>query len=222
MSNIIAYPTNPSINQEFIVGATIKLWDGEKWVNKSFGNHEERLRVDRQTLEALIKSYGKNLGGLFDLGFSYVEGNDVGVTSDGKFWEWKGTLPYTVPKNTDPTLDPNFEHWEFATLDTLNADEIEETINRIWFTPELNSKLEGIESGAQVNTVTSVGGETGDVILNKEMVGLSNVDNTTDLDKPVSNATQEAIDLVSGESSEGLLLLETKIRKVRMLALAGL
>ncbi|MFU8777018.1 MAG: tail fiber domain-containing protein [Roseovarius sp.] len=55
------------------------------------------------------------------------------------------------------------------------------------------SKLDGIAAGAQVNTVTSVAGKTGAVALTKADIGLSNVDNTTDADKPVSTATQIAL-----------------------------
>lgn len=61
------------------------------------------------------------------------------------------------------------------------------------YTDEDKSKLAGIESGAQVNSVTSVAGRTGDVTLAKADVGLGNVDNTSDANKPVSNATQTAL-----------------------------
>ena len=62
------------------------------------------------------------------------------------------------------------------------------------FTDTLKNKLDGIESGAQVNTVTSVAGRTGAVTLSKTDVGLGNVDNTSDLAKPISTATQAALD----------------------------
>lgn len=55
------------------------------------------------------------------------------------------------------------------------------------------SKLGGIAAGAQVNAVTSVAGKTGAVTLAKGDVGLGNVDNTTDASKPVSTATQTAL-----------------------------
>jgi hypothetical protein len=61
------------------------------------------------------------------------------------------------------------------------------------FTDVLKSKLDGIEEGAEVNTVTSVATRTGDVVLTKSDVGLSNVDNTSDVDKPISTATQTAL-----------------------------
>ena len=42
--------------------------------------------------------------------------------------------------------------------------------------------------------VLSVSGRTGDVVLNAADVGLGNVDNTADADKPISTATQNALD----------------------------
>ena len=60
-------------------------------------------------------------------------------------------------------------------------------------------KLDGIESGAQKNTVLGVKGgsesayRTGNVNITKANIGLGNVDNTSDEDKPVSTATQTAL-----------------------------
>lgn len=54
-------------------------------------------------------------------------------------------------------------------------------------------KVAGIEDGAQKNTVTKVAGKTGDVTLAKGDVGLGDVDNTSDTDKPVSTAQAAAI-----------------------------
>ena len=55
------------------------------------------------------------------------------------------------------------------------------------------SKLAGLEAGAEVNVVTSVASKTGDVSLVKGDVGLGSVDNTSDADKPISTATQTAL-----------------------------
>lgn len=47
----------------------------------------------------------------------------------------------------------------------------------------------------QINyPVTSVNGKTGDVMVNKSDVGLNYVDNTADMDKPISTAMQAALD----------------------------
>ena len=69
------------------------------------------------------------------------------------------------------------------------------------FTDTLKSKLDGIESGAQKNTVVSVAGKTGTVTLSKSDVGLGNADNTSDSDKPVSTAQQAALDLKADQAS---------------------
>ena len=70
------------------------------------------------------------------------------------------------------------------------------------FTDTEKTKLSGIADGAEVNLVTSVAGKTGAVTLNKSDVGLSNVDNTSDANKPISTATATALgtkaDLVGG------------------------
>lgn len=56
------------------------------------------------------------------------------------------------------------------------------------------TKLDGIEAGAEANDVTSVAGRSGAVSLTKSDVGLANVDNTSDAGKPISTATQTALD----------------------------
>ena len=61
------------------------------------------------------------------------------------------------------------------------------------YTTAEKTKLAGVAAGAQVNTVTSVSGKTGAVTLAKGDVGLGNVDNTSDANKPVSTAQQAAL-----------------------------
>lgn len=75
-----------------------------------------------------------------------------------------------------------------------SIDQIAESDTSKKMTAAERSKLAGIASGAQVNTVTSVAGKTGAVALDKSDVGLGDVDNTSDADKPVSTATQDALD----------------------------
>ena len=55
-----------------------------------------------------------------------------------------------------------------------------------------------------VDSVTSVAGKTGVVTLVKGDVGLGNVDNTSDAAKPVSTATQTALDLKEDEVNKGV------------------
>lgn len=58
----------------------------------------------------------------------------------------------------------------------------------------LKKNVSGTESVVEVAPVTSVAGKTGAVTLAKGDVGLSNVDNTADASKPISTATQTALD----------------------------
>ena len=58
--------------------------------------------------------------------------------------------------------------------------------------------------------VLSINGKTGAVTINKSDVGLGNVDNTSDADKPISTAVQEALDgkannSVATSSADGLM-----------------
>lgn len=61
-----------------------------------------------------------------------------------------------------------------------------------FMSPSDKTKLDGISAGADVSPVTSVAGKTGVVTLVKGDVGLGNVDNTSDANKPVSTAQAAA------------------------------
>ena len=67
------------------------------------------------------------------------------------------------------------------------------------FTDTLKNKLNGIAEGAQVNSITGVKGSseetyrTGNVSISASNIGLGNVNNTSDADKPISTATQTAL-----------------------------
>lgn len=62
--------------------------------------------------------------------------------------------------------------------------------------------------------VDSVNSKTGEVILNKFDIGLSNVDNTSDLEKPVSTAVQGVIDSINifaGERYAEIQAIQTEL-----------
>jgi hypothetical protein len=61
-----------------------------------------------------------------------------------------------------------------------------------------------VQKIANVNSpVTSVNGKTGDVIINKNDVSLGNVDNTSDINKPISTLVQNALNLKEGTITAG-------------------
>lgn len=59
------------------------------------------------------------------------------------------------------------------------------------------------EKSDNSDDVVSVNGQTGVVTITKSDVGLSNVDNTSDLDKPISTATQNAINVAAQWTKTG-------------------
>ena len=67
------------------------------------------------------------------------------------------------------------------------------------YTSAEKTKLSGIEEGAQKNTITGVKGSaettyrTGNVNITATNIGLGNVNNTSDTEKPISTATQTAL-----------------------------
>jgi hypothetical protein len=61
-------------------------------------------------------------------------------------------------------------------------------------TLDATGKVPSSQIPSSVGAVTSVASKTGDVTLVKADVGLGNVDNTSDANKPVSTATQTALD----------------------------
>lgn len=68
-------------------------------------------------------------------------------------------------------------------------------------TAAMVTKLNGIEAGAQANTVASVNGQTGAVSITAAGLGLGNVQNTADADKPISDAVQAALDGISAAAT---------------------
>lgn len=89
MSNIVNYPKNPTIGQEFMVGNTTKYWDGEKWANKSTGQHERRITKLEgfetvQDLRDNVLKYAK-AGDVVEWHGYYHEGDGGGNTGILKF-----------------------------------------------------------------------------------------------------------------------------------------
>lgn len=101
-----------------------------------------------------------------------------------------GAAPDTLVADINANISARHTHSNKAILDATTAS----------FLAADKTKLTGIEAGAQVNTVTSVAGKTGAVTLVKGDVGLGNVDNTSDASKPVSTATQTALNAKANSS----------------------
>lgn len=131
-------------------------------------------------------------------------------------WEYLGVevdlSQYSTTEENDEKYQPKGDYVTNSTFTSSLNNKVDKDGDKVLstndFTTELKSKLEGIEAGAQVNKVTSVAGRTGQVTLTKIDVGLDQVDNTSDLNKPISTATQEALD--SKADASAIADMETK------------
>lgn len=74
----------------------------------------------------------------------------------------------------------------------------------------------GIGNSGANGAVDSVNGKTGTVVLSKADIGLSNVDNTSDINKPISRATQLALD-----AKQAVLQSGTNIKTVNGQSMLG-
>ena len=101
-----------------------------------------------------------------------VEGQIYYNTTDKTIYKWDGTQWSAM--GSSYTLPP-------ATANALGGVMV-------------GSGLSVTADGTLSANVQSVNGKTGAVTLDKSDVGLGNVDNTSDLNKPVSTATQSALD----------------------------
>ncbi len=91
-----------------------------------------------------------------------------------------------------------------AALTTNLASIVEDEILHATDLGKIYVKRSGALIELATAPVASVNGQTGVVVLTKSDVGLGNVDNTSDLNKPISTATQSALDLKAPLASPGL------------------
>lgn len=107
--------------------------------------------------------------------------------------EWKDTGSSSLGDMMAVIYDPSG-----IAGDVFDVDNMVESLTRKFMTAVERAKLEGIEAGAQVNTITSVNGKTGEVTLDKSDIGLNNVDNTPDNTKKVAEAAKTTYKLKIG------------------------
>lgn len=83
-------------------------------------------------------------------------------------------------------------------LDVTTDDTFRSYAEYIMQLPNLNNTVTGIIDAEGEKHV-------GDVTIDKAFIGLDKVDNTTDLEKPISNATQAALDLKANKDASGIV-----------------
>lgn len=100
--------------------------------------------------------------------------------------------PVISATNADDMLIPIYDP-QLISADVFDMQNMTDGSTKVAMTIAERSKLSGIESGAQVNTVNTVAGKTGAVTLVKGDVGLGSVENLTPADMPISTLTQTAL-----------------------------
>lgn len=88
------------------------------------------------------------------------------------------------------------------------------TTDTVWIWDADKEGGAGWKDGAGKGSVISVNNMTGEVVLTKANIGLGNVDNTSDANKPISTATQNALNnkvSKSGDTMTGALVVNSTI-----------
>lgn len=113
-----------------------------------------------------------------------------------------GNLPadlFTLEDESNPASSRLNSLWPSTILDQVydNLSPTNKTLRQI--IEELKQDIITGGRGNIVFPVTSVNNRTGDIIIGKNEVGLGNVDNTADSDKPLSGPQREAISKILGD-----------------------
>ena len=131
-------------------------------------------------------------------------------------------LPASITGNADGNAATATKLVTARTINGVSFDgSADITINAVDSTSRIASSEKGVANGVatlgsdgkisssqlpeySASTVDSVAGKTGVVTLVKDDVGLSDVDNTSDLDKPISTAQQSVLNLKANLASPAL------------------
>lgn len=102
-------------------------------------------------------------------------------------------------------INPKFISNDMATDAELDAASTEDRKRANHTGTQTASTISDFSAAASAAApVQSVNTKTGAVVLNKTDVGLSNVDNTSDLNKPISSATQTALNAKENTSNKNI------------------
>lgn len=165
------------------------VWEGDRLVD-GFANVSPAILADRTRH---LKNKIENIEDGIDSDFSSFIRKEDNLSDLEDLQQAKYNLGLNLVDNTRDA-DKEVSGPQQESLDTKVDKEVGRGLSTYDFDDTYKDKIDGIEEGAEVNVVTSVSGKQGDVTLTKTDVGLGNVDNTSDLNKPVSTATQNALD----------------------------
>jgi len=142
-------------------------------------------------------------------GFSYLTVDEDPTKIYFKASDTSGDWSVGVPFGKGDTGDTGLAGNGISTVIRTAGDGSAGTTDTytITFTDTSTSTFD-VYNGAD-STLLSVAGRTGDVVLVNSDVGLGNVDNTSDANKPISTATQDALD--NKEAADATILKNASI-----------
>ena len=165
---------------------------------------------DIPTVPTKVSAFANDAGYLTDIPSEYVTETELSakgyLTSIPSEYITESELTakkYLTSIPSEYVTDSELTAKGYATQSNLDAHTGDEDVH---ITSDERSKLAGIAAGAQVNTITGVKGSaestyrTGTVNITAANIGLGNVNNTSDANKPVSTAQQSAIDSASASA----------------------
>jgi len=172
----------------FVVPKGDKGSKGDPFTVNSLGHTADKALYDTQATgfsfldldTSLIYFKNSSTSGDWTAGVPFGKGDTGATGATGN-----GVVSITFTSTTDISSTPA----QSGATDTY-------TITYTDTTTSTFSVHNGLDSA-----VLSVAGKTGSIVLTKTDVGLANVDNTADLLKPISTATQTALDLKANTAS---------------------
>jgi hypothetical protein len=179
---MISFPSSPATNDTYTVGSRTWKWTGSVWqlqprVLTTADISDAGQALGAATLDSAGKVPATQLPSYVD---DVIEAaNYAALPATGE----TGKIYVTID-------DRRTYRWSGSTYVEISAspgstDSVPEGSTNLYFTSARASAAAPVQS---------VAGKTGAVTLEKADVGLGNVDNTSDLDKPISTATQTALD----------------------------
>lgn len=135
----------------------------------------------------------------------------IATPSNSQILQYNGTKWVNANPQSFSQQQANWNETSTSSVQYIQNKPVNATQSVSGFMSNIDkTKLDGIQAGAQVNTVTGVKGNSettyrvGNVNITATNIGLGNVNNTSDVNKPISSATRTALNLKANISSPAL------------------
>lgn len=187
-------------------GTGIRPQQGEwYWVREAISRRTgEMIRINYAYIKTYIGEDGTGIGSITVAYAASTSGttppdtgwqNSIPTVAQGQYLWTRFTMPYNIPGNQAP-LEPLVTYTvSYQGQDGQAAYDLADE--------EDDGLLRHLRSEPSVQLASYLRGDNTWQTLNKAAVSLNNVDNTADVDKPISTAVQNALDTIIEEYSTG-------------------